>query len=68
MNMMTQPTQKQKEILRKIITYNEGEVTLDIGDENENYVYVDYDFGTKYQRVFADIDRWFNEHIKPVTD
>lgn len=68
MNMMTQPTQKQKEILRKIITYNEGEVTLDIGDENENYVYVDYDSGTKYQRVFADIDRWFNEHIKPVTD
>lgn len=66
-NLATKPTSKQKEILRKLIANNDGYVYVDFGDGWDSDHYVEYD-GAKPARVLADIDRYFDEGIKPLGD
>ena len=57
------PTKEQKEVLRRLIIKNEGYVYIDFGyDETEHYV--EYD-GARYTKILSDIDRYFDEGIKP---
>ena len=62
-NLYLKPTKEQKEVLRRLIVKNEGYVYIDFGyDETEHYV--EYD-GARYTKILSDIDRYFDEGIKP---
>lgn len=66
-NLATKPTNKQKEILRKLIANNDGYVQVDFGDGWDSDHYVEYD-GARPARVLTDIDKYFDEGIKPQGD
>jgi hypothetical protein len=62
-NLYLKPTKEQKEVLRRLIVKNDGYVYIDFGyDETEHYV--EYD-GARYTKILGDIDRYFDEGIKP---
>ncbi len=66
-NLATKPTSKQKEVLRRLIARNDGYVQVDFGDGWDSDHYVEYD-EAKPAKVLADIDRYFDEGIKPQSD
>lgn len=63
-NLSGKPTASQKEALRQLIARNDGYVQVDFGDGWDSEHYVEYD-GAKPSKVLADIDRYYNEGIKP---
>lgn len=63
-NLSNKPTSKQKNALRTLISYNGGDVQVDFGNGWDSDHYVEYD-GAKATRVLGDIDRYFDEGIKP---
>jgi hypothetical protein len=66
-NLSVKPTNEQKKALRQLIAHNDGYVQVDFGDGWDSDHYVEYD-GAKPSRVLADIDRYFDEGIKPLGD
>ena len=66
-NLAIKPTAKQKTVLRQLTAHNDGYVQVDFGDGWDSDHYVEYD-GAKPARVLADIDRYFDEGIKPEGD
>ena len=66
-NLATKPTDKQRAALRQLILHNDGYVQVDFGDGWDSDHYVEYD-GAKVSRVLSDIDRYFDEGIKPQGD
>ena len=66
-NLSVKPTNEQKKALRQLIAHNDGYVQVDFGDGWDSDHYVEYD-GAKPSRVLADIDRYFDEGIKPQGD
>ena len=63
-NLAVKPTEKQRAALRRLINLKGGNVDVDFGDGWNSDHYVEYD-GAKAQRVLGDIDRYFDEGIKP---
>jgi len=63
-NLSVKPTDKQKRILRQLISRNDGYVQVEFGDGWDSDHYVEYD-AAKPAKVLADIDRYFDEGIKP---
>lgn len=63
-NLAVKPTPEQREVLRRLIQRNDGDVSVDFGDGWDSDHYVEYE-GVRPQRVLADIDRYFDEGIKP---
>ena len=63
-NLSTKPTKEQRAALRAIIADNGGDVSVDFGDGWDSDHYVEYT-GAKHTRVLGDIDRYFDEGIKP---
>lgn len=63
-NLSVKPTSKQKAALRQLIARNDGYVQVEFGDGWDSQHYVEYD-EAKPAKVFADIDRYFDEGIKP---
>jgi len=63
-NLFMKPTDKQKDILRRVIARNDGDVIIDFGNGWDTEHDVEYS-GAKPARIFADIDRYFDEGIKP---
>jgi len=54
------PTAKQVPVLRRFFNSLDGEVTVDFSDENGDTVgSIDYPEGTRADRIFADMDRYF---------
>ena len=64
-NLFRKPTDKQFDIISRIVRRNDGCVIVDFGDSETTDCYIEYDEGTKYQRVIADIKRYFDEGIYP---
>ena len=63
-NLSTAPTSAQKKVLHQLIADNGGDVQVDFGDGWDTDHYVEYD-QAKSTRVLGDIDRYFDEGIKP---
>lgn len=63
-NLAVKPTQQQRWPIRRIVEANDGDVQVDFGDGWDSDHYVEYD-GAKPSRVLADIDRYFDEGVKP---
>ena len=63
-NISKAPTAKQARMLRMLIMLNDGDVSVDFGDGYDSEHYVEYE-GARATRVLGDIDRYFNEGIKP---
>lgn len=63
-NISKAPTAKQARMLRMLIMLNDGDVSVDFGDGYDSEHYVEYE-GARATRVLGDIDRFFNEGIKP---
>lgn len=63
-NLYVKPTKEQRWPLRRLIERNDGDVQVDFGDGWDSDHYVEYE-GAKPSRVLADIDRYFDEGIKP---
>lgn len=63
-NISKAPTAKQARMLRMLIMLNDGDVSVDFGNGYDSEHYVEYE-GTRATRVLGDIDRYFNEGIKP---
>lgn len=63
-NLSFRPTKEQKEVLRRLIAKNDGDVQVDFGDGWESDHYVEYE-GATPARVLADIDKYFTDGIKP---
>ena len=66
-NLSQVPTDAQKEVLRRLISRNDGYVSVDFGNGWDSDHYVEYD-GAKALRVLSDIDKYFNEGIRPQGD
>ena len=63
-NLFSKPTMQQKKVLRLLVTKNRGDVWVDFGDGWNSESYAEYE-GVNPSRVLADIDRYFDEGIKP---
>lgn len=63
-NLSTAPTSAQKKVLRQLIAENGGDVQVDFGDGWDSDHYVEYD-QARPTRVLGDIDRYFDEGLKP---
>lgn len=63
-NLSAAPTSEQKKVLRELIRRNRGDVQVDFGDGWNSDHYVEYEEASA-QRVLGDIDRYFDEGIKP---
>jgi hypothetical protein len=63
-NLAVKPTQQQRWPIRRIVEANDGDVQVDFGDGWDSDHYVEYE-GAKPSRVLADIDRYFDEGVKP---
>lgn len=60
------PNKEQRKVLRRQIESLDGEFTLDVSNEaGYNVFSVDYPEGTRPARVFADIDRYFEDGTIP---
>lgn len=66
-NLNVSPTNAQKEKLRRLIEHNGGDVSVDFGKGFNTEHYVNYE-SAKSSRVLGDIDRYFSEGIKPISD
>jgi hypothetical protein len=66
-NLSQEPTQAQREVLRRLIARNGGAVSVDFGNGWDSEHYVEYD-EAKPMRVLSDIDKYFEEGIKPIGD
>ena len=64
-NLFCKPTDKQLDVIGRIARKNDGCVIIDFGDSENTDCYIEYDDGTKYQRIIADIKRYFDEGIYP---
>lgn len=63
-NLSAAPTMAQRKVLRELIRRNGGDVQVDFGDGWNSDHYVEYEEASA-QRVLGDIDRYFDEGIKP---
>ncbi len=63
-NLNVAPTRHQKERLRRLIERNNGDITIDFGKGWDTEHYAEYE-GARASRVLGDIDRYFDEGIKP---
>jgi hypothetical protein len=63
-NLNVAPTKAQKDRLKRLIERNDGDVYIDFGKGWDTEHYVEYE-SARASRVLADIDRYFNESIKP---
>jgi hypothetical protein len=63
-NLNVAPTKAQKDRLKRLIERNDGDVYIDFGKGWDTEHYVEYE-SARASRVLADIDRYFNEGIKP---
>lgn len=63
-NLSKVPTAKQARVLRMLIMRNDGDVSVDFGNGYDSEHYAEYE-GARATRVLGDIDRYFNEGIKP---
>ncbi len=64
-NLSARPTKEQRDMISRLIRRNGGDVSLEIGMDGA--VYAEYD-GASTAKVLADIDRYFDEGIKPQGD
>lgn len=62
-NLSKKPTREQRDVLRRIIQKNDGWVILDFGYTDTEH-YKEYE-DAKYTKVLGDIDRYYDEGIKP---
>lgn len=63
-NLSKVPTAKQARVLRMLILRNDGDVSVDFGNGYDSEHYAEYE-SARATRVLGDIDRYFNEGIKP---
>ncbi len=63
-NLAVKPTEQQRRRLRELVARNEGDIYIDFGDGDNTDHYAEYE-GAKPTRILADIDRYFDEGIKP---
>lgn len=66
-NLSAAPTAAQRAVLRQLIARNGGAVSVDFGNGWDSDHYAEYD-EARPQRVLSDIDKYFDEGIKPVGD
>lgn len=64
-NLSMKPTKDQKVILQRLIQKNDGDVYLDFADGWNAEHHAEYE-GVKPMRIFSDIDKYYDEGIKPV--
>ena len=64
-NLCCKPTTAQKRILRLLIARNDGDVSVDFGNGYDSNWYIDYE-GGNVRRILNDIDRYFDDGIKPI--
>ncbi len=63
-NLAVKPTEQQRRRIRELVAHNEGDIYIDFGDGDNTDHYAEYE-GAKPTRILADIDRYFDEGIKP---
>lgn len=63
-NLTMKPTPKQKDILRRLVQRMDGDVWIDFGNGWDTEHYAEYT-GVKPARVLSDIDKYYDEGIKP---
>lgn len=63
-NLNVAPTKAQKDRLKRLIERNDGYVFIDFGKGWDTEHYAEYE-GARASRVLGDIDRYFDEGIKP---
>lgn len=63
-NLTMKPTPKQKDILRRLVQRMDGDVWVDFGNGWDTEHYAEYT-GVKPARVLSDIDKYYDEGIKP---
>lgn len=63
-NLSTAPTSEQRNVLRRLITGNDGDVYVDFGDGWDSDHYAEYS-EAKPSRVLSDIENYFRDGIKP---
>ncbi len=63
-NLAVKPTAQQRRRIRELVARNEGDIYIDFGDGDNTDHYAEYE-GAKPTRILADIDRYFDEGIKP---
>ena len=63
-NMSVKPTREQRLMLQRLIQRNDGDVSVDFGNGDNSDHYVEYE-GARPARVFSDIDKYFDEGLKP---
>ena len=63
-NLNVAPTKEQRDRLKRLIERNGGDVTIDFGKGWDTEHYAEYE-GARASRVLGDIDRYYDEGIKP---
>lgn len=63
-NLSTTPTSEQRNVLRRLIAGNDGDVYVDFGDGWDSDHYAEYS-EAKPSRVLNDIEHYFRDGIKP---
>ena len=63
-NLNVAPTKAQRDRLKRLIEHNDGDVYIDFGKGWDTEHYVEY-ASARPTRVLGDIDRYFDEGIKP---
>lgn len=63
-NLAVKPTKEQRDALQRLIERNDGDVQVDFGDGWDTDHYVEY-ANAKSNRILNDINRYFDENIKP---
>lgn len=65
--IFTKPTTEQKETLKKFINENDGKVIIYLPDEKGNTTIASrYKEGTKLLKIFADVNKFFDEGLRPL--
>ena len=62
-NLSRKPTAAQERVLRRLISRNDGYVTVEIGNGYDSEHYGEYDEGTRASKVLGDINRYFDDGI-----
>lgn len=63
-NLSMKPTKDQKVILQRLIQKNDGDVYIDFADGWDAEHHAEYE-GVRPMRIFSDIDKYYDEGIKP---
>lgn len=63
-NLSVKPTPEQRRVIERLVRRTGGDVSVDFGDGWDSVHYAEYE-GASVRRVLGDIDKYFDEGLKP---